>query len=303
MRLLEAVRAGQRALEPPASSSEAVKTWRYLRLAIVVVAIGLAASVLYEHAKAPGGCWQTSISAYYYTPAQAVLVGALVTIGVCLISVKGNTDWEDILLNLAGACAPVVAFVPIPGRGTCGSVLSGTANRDQNIANNVTALLVAGGVALAVLAVVTALGRWERNRARPSRTAVVGFAATVVLYAATVLVFLVARTWFTDWGHDVFAVALFAFVLVNVWLNAINLYFVRRDTSRPVAVVNRYTVIGILMVVALVITALLGLVAHWRYWQLAAEASLIGLFAVFWVLQTIELWNDGLRPAGARPTA
>src|SRR4051812_48137400 len=98
MRVLEIVRARQRALEPPAS--EAVKTWRYLRLAIVVVAVELAASVLYEHAQAPAECWQTSISAYYYTPAQGVLVGALVAIGVCLVSVKGNTDWEDILLNL-----------------------------------------------------------------------------------------------------------------------------------------------------------------------------------------------------------
>jgi uncharacterized membrane protein len=297
MRVLEAVHDRQRALEPPVPASEAVKTWRYLRLAIVVLAAGLAASVLYEHGKTVDGCWQPSISAYYYTPAQGVLVGTLVAIGVCLVSVKGNTDWEDILLNLAGSCAPVVAFVPVPDRGTCASALQGTANRDLRIANNVTAVLIAGGVALAVLGVVAALGRWNPNRERPTRTAVAGFAGTVVVYLATVLVFLLARRWFTDWGHDVFAVALFAFVLVTVWLNAVNLYYSRRSTPCPARVVNRYTVLGILMVVALVVTGLLGLAAGWRHWQLGAEASLIGLFAVFWVLQTVELWNAGLRTA------
>ena len=98
-------------------------TWRYLRLAIVVMVVALGASVLYEHARTGTRCWQPSISSYYYTAAQSAVVGALVAIGVCLICLRGNTDWEDILLNVAGACAPVAALSPPPigARAVCSS--------------------------------------------------------------------------------------------------------------------------------------------------------------------------------------
>ncbi|MFF4260406.1 hypothetical protein ACFY1L_55740 [Streptomyces sp. NPDC001663] len=72
-----------------------VKTTRYLRLWMVALLIGLAAAILYEHAKShlmgpgSGHCWQHSISAYYYTPVQLFLVDALVAIGISLIALKG----------------------------------------------------------------------------------------------------------------------------------------------------------------------------------------------------------------------
>jgi hypothetical protein len=297
--ILQAVHARQVAFEPPDRPTEAVKTWRYLRLAMVLMVVGLGVSVVYEHWKTGTGCWQKLLSAYYYTPVQGFFVGALVTIGVCLIALKGNTDWEDILLNLAGACAPVVAFVPIPDPGTCGSVLTGTENRDLNIDNNMTAFLGVGGIALAILGVVLLLGHRGTTRQRPTRTSVIGFVISVVLYIATTLVVLLAREWFTAYGHAVAAVAMFAFIFGNVWLNAINLYFTRRGTSKPAGVFNGYTIIGLLMATATAISVVLRLVAHWDYWLLGIEASLITLFAIFWVMQTIELWNRGLRTAGA----
>jgi hypothetical protein len=155
---LAAVAARQRPFAPPDPASEAVKTWRYLRLAMVALVAGLAASVVYEHFQTATSCWQPSFSAYYYTPVQGFLVGALVTIGVSLVAVKGNTDWEDLLLDLAGISAPVVAFVPSPDPGTCGSVLTTPAHRDLNIANNVTALLLVGGLGLVVAAVLALRG-------------------------------------------------------------------------------------------------------------------------------------------------
>ena len=69
----------------------------------------------------PAGCLQPSISAYYYTPVGAVFIGVLVTMGVCLVALKGNTDGEDVLMNLAGMLAPGVAFIPTPDAGTCRS--------------------------------------------------------------------------------------------------------------------------------------------------------------------------------------
>ena len=68
----------------------AVKSYRYLRLSIVVVVLSLMASVLIERSHV--SCWQESISAYFYTPVQAVFVSALVVIGVSLIAIKGSTD-------------------------------------------------------------------------------------------------------------------------------------------------------------------------------------------------------------------
>jgi len=49
----------------------------------------------------------------------------------------------------------------------------------------------------------------------------------------------------------------------------------------------------------------MGLGTHWAYWKLVLEATLIVLFGVFWVLQTIEPWNVGLRrnPIPAAPVS
>jgi hypothetical protein len=33
----------------------------------------------------------------------------------------------------------------------------------------------------------------------------------------------------------------------------------------------------------------------WEHWILGIEAALIALFAMFWVIQTKELWREGLR--------
>jgi hypothetical protein len=289
--ILRAVVGRQRPLPDPAL--EAVKTWRYLRLAMIVLVVGLAGSVLYEHAQVRGGCWQTSLSGYYYTPVRSVFVGALVAIGVGLIALKGNTDWEDLLLNLAGACAPVVAFVPYAYPGRCGSVLTDAAERNADVANNVVALLTAGGVALLLMGGLGLAGRWERI----SRIGEIGFGVIVVLFVVTVLAFALARAQFLAYGHDVAAVAMFAFIYANVWLNAVNFHFADRGR-----VVNRYTVIGVLMTAAVVATVVLT-VDHWPYAVLEIETSLIVLFALFWAMQTAELWNRGLRRPFARTPA
>jgi hypothetical protein len=74
----------------------AVTTWRCLRLATVGVLAALGTSVVVELLKVTGHCLQTSISSYYYyTPARAVFVGALVTLGVCMICLQTwPTTWS-----------------------------------------------------------------------------------------------------------------------------------------------------------------------------------------------------------------
>ena len=100
--------------------------------------------------------------------------------------------------------------------------------------------------------------------------------------------------WFDRYGHPIAAVAMFAFVFLNVVVNAVNIYFERRDTDAPVRRLNRYTWIALAMAASAVGSVLLG----WQgveHWLLLIEASLIGWFAVFWGFQTWELWDQGLR--------
>ena len=97
----------------PDPALAAVKTYNYLRIALAALVLLLYTSVVLEW-WAAGRCLQTSISAYYYTPVHAVFIGVLVTMGICLVALKGNTDGEDALMNLAGMLAPGVAFIPTP---------------------------------------------------------------------------------------------------------------------------------------------------------------------------------------------
>jgi hypothetical protein len=97
-----------------------IKTYRYLRLGMVGAVVLLAASIGIERSKV--GCWQTSISAYYYTPVRAIFVGSLMAVGLSLIVYKGRGRGEDLCLNFAGMLAPVVAIVPTKNVGTCWSI-------------------------------------------------------------------------------------------------------------------------------------------------------------------------------------
>lgn len=99
------------AVDPVADYRENVlRTYRYLRLGMVVLVILLGAAVTIESAQS--GNLQDSISAYYYTPAHSVFVASLCAVGACLVIYRGRTDLGDVILNGAGFLAFVVAFVP-----------------------------------------------------------------------------------------------------------------------------------------------------------------------------------------------
>ncbi|MGY2127723.1 hypothetical protein [Blastococcus sp. SYSU DS0617] len=300
MRWLEEVATGQTPGPDPAVA--AVKSYRYLRLAMVAMVFGLAVAVVHEVLRVDGNCWQTSLSGYYYTPVQNLFVGALIAIGVCLVSLKGNTDSEDVLLNFAGMCAPFVALVPIHDPSACG-VVTDDLNRDLNIANNVVALLAVIGAALAALAVL-----WWHNRRTsngeplPTRIEILGYAESVLLFGATVAVFWLQPEWFDRYGHPVAAIAMFTFIFANVVVNAVNIYYERKGTRAPVRRLNRYTWTAIAMAVSVAGNVLLWALGF-DHWLLTIEASLIGCFAVFWGLQTWELWDQGLRKEPAATTS
>jgi hypothetical protein len=262
----------------------AVKTWRYLRLAMLVLVAGLAISIAYELGRTGFDCLQTSISAYYYTPVQGYLVAALVSIGVCLVCLKGSTDAEDVLLDLAGMFAPVVAFVPTADPDHCATLLETPADRDALVANNVTTLLAIGIVGLLVLAY---LGR-RHGATVPERNGFLFAAATV---ATAAVAFWGDEELFLDNAHFTAAVLMFACMLLVVWVNALGHEVSARSPRNP------YSGVAVLMLAA---SAAIGIAAAagWDYSIFAIEAALIALFAVFWIIQTRELWTPGLRPPG-----
>lgn len=292
------------------------KTYRYLRIGIVAAVVLLGASVLLERGKVVPDCWQTSISAYYYTPARAVFVGALMAIGLSLIVIKGSTGWEDFFLNAAGMLAPVVALVPIGNPGECWSIkpeplptvknpLTGTLELapwvERNIGNNVEALLWAGAAALLTAAIIAGMAFAVGARHGERRTlaglwtgphrgtffsllAVAGFlAAGAVLFA----------TWdrFEENAHGLAAYAMFGFLAAAAVVNALEC---RKFGLRWY--VRLYGLIAVLMGAA----ALLILVKDWDHKTLVLEIVEIGLFAGFWIVQTRELWHTTVRssPAG-----
>jgi hypothetical protein len=212
---------GQSPSPSPATPEYAIKTWRYLRLAMIALVIGLATAVVYEIARRGGDCVQTSISAYYYTHAQAVFVVGL----AAFVFLAGLAVWD-----------------------------------------------------------------WAHKATprRPGTVALVGYVVALALWAGGGVVFLAARGWFVGHAHIWSAVAMFTCIIAVAVVNAFSF---KRKQGDPDAR-NRYLVIGVLMPVIV-----LGLFAFGgKYNVLEAEAAAIFLFAIFWAIQTQELWYEGVRP-------
>ena len=267
----------------------AIRSYRYLRLAIVVMVLSLSASVVIERSDA--ACWQGSISAYFYTPAQSMFVGALVAIGVCLIAIVGRTPWEDMFLNVAGMLAVVVAFVPTNiADQFCSVTTKVLANADASINNNILAVAVGGAVALSIAVVIASKKSALRMR-KPSKEAGAGIAITGVLILAGVIWHSVARTGFDRHAHVGAAIAMFLAIGAVVVLNV-------REAAGGYRVLY-LAVVGFMIagVVAVVIAKAID--AGWRHEVFWLEALEITPFAVFWVAQTIEHWDEGITLPGA----
>lgn len=171
--------------QDPSFEKNAIVTYRYLRLSIVVVVLALLVGVLVEYGK--DDCLQKSLSAYYHTPVHALFIGAMMTIGVCMIIIKGRNGLEDTLLNLAGVMALVVAFVP-----TTVDVRAGTQQPlctsspllmprvDRFISNNLLSLAIGGTIAIAV-AYLIATARKVNEIEAPQRAGKFGFTVLAVL--------------------------------------------------------------------------------------------------------------------------
>jgi hypothetical protein len=264
----------------------AVKSYRYLRLAIVVVVLSLVVSVVIERWKTT--CWEVSISAYYYTPVHAMFVGALVAIGVCLIAVKGSRDWEDMLLNVAGILAPVVAFVPTsqPSQ-SCTSSAFGPIDAEAYLDNNVLAYAIGGIVAIGGAWVIAKVKKKKGVPTPADPPTGFGLLLVALLAAAGVIWYIGFRDSFLAHAHAGTAIAMFVIVGIVIAINA-------TQAKPPYSMI--YAVLAGFMAAAFVGVLVVKWIADdWRHAVLWLEILELTPFAIYWGVQTFELWDGGIR--------
>jgi hypothetical protein len=271
----------------------AVKTYRYLRLAIVVVVLAAVASVLIERSHTH--CWQGSISAYYYTPVHSVFVGALVALGVSMIAIKGSTDVEDMLLNVAGVLAPIVAFVPTsPPSDTCASTAFVGGDAKAFIDNNVLALAIGSGVAILTAYAVALVGGKASIR-KVSAASVLGFVLGAALLAVGLIWYFGFRDSFLEHAHSWTAGVMFVLIGVVIFINARGSRRINRlrGTGRGYWVVYA-ALLGVMVLSAVGVLIAKNVDRDWRHQILLLEILELLAFAVFWVMQTAEHWAGGV---------
>lgn len=275
--------------------SRVLETYRYLRIGLIGAAALLGVSVLIERLHAD--CWQGSISAYYYTPARGVFVGTLVAVGLVLIVIKGR-DREDLYLNLAGMFAPVVAFVPTTSVGNCFSIEpqpSPLANRGEfaewviaNVENNMWALIVTGALGLLLAAILYWKTQdsflWPFEIGTGSRAVTLGILLVAIIIGGSATLLWIWDD-FALRAHDFAAIGMFTFLALASAYNA------RRSDSLSFR--RTYWLIAILMVASAVLIGILTiLVDNWDHAILWLEITEIGLFATYWIAQTVEHWGE-----------
>jgi hypothetical protein len=326
MRLVDTLRSLRDAVEawfeaapegqPRSDADEfALRTYRYVRTLIVVLTVGLIAAVFVERATA--GCLLGSISAYYYTPARGLFTGGLIGIGVCLIAIRGENDVQDGLLNVAGLFAPMVALVPMhlqvgtandpsrqalciinahrvtdlrPGGIREAAFALDTAGRLDSIRNDTWALLIMAGFGLLLLGWLI---WWDRRHPRPGGAVPNWWPWVVSVLAAAGVwaLYLFAHGFYIERVHFTSAILIFAAVSVYAVLDGIRTFRLPHAMKRGVA----YIVLGVVLLVGCGAIMLIGKLAHWDYTTFTAEVWGIGVFLVFWIVQTIDLWNHTSR--------
>jgi hypothetical protein len=285
------------------SSLDATKTYRYVRIGMIGAVVLLAASIALERTKV--GCWQTSISAYYYTPVRAIFVGSMIAVGLSLIVYKARSMLEDVFLNLAGMLAPVVAVAPTMDVGRCWSVAPNPLPvKDgipaewvvSNVDNNFYALLVAGVVGLivgGVIAVATTIVA-RRTIAESVERVERGTGYSLVAAAgALVIGFVLIRNWsaFYTRAHGLAAAGMFLALIASIVVKLLR----QRDE-----LVERGSLFGVYLSVAILMVAGGALISLTRVFGdhtvLWLEAWEITLFAIYWITQTVQYWNEQIEP-------
>ncbi|HWT34502.1 MAG TPA: hypothetical protein VN107_12095 [Microbacterium sp.] len=265
-------------------STSTQRTYRYVRLALVGAALTLGIALV-QVLVTVGVV--SSISASFYTPARNVFVGVLFAIALALVALSGHSV-EQVLLDLAALFVPVMAIVPTPvGAGEIPGFDPGCPVRCVPAADvagirlGMTTLVIIAAVAIAT-AVAISLVEHTMGTGK-----VLALAVAAVIVVGMGWWSLAASASFIRNGHLVAAVSFFALLALTALVSAA----AARRAWRTV-----YATVAALMVLDLV------WLAFARSW-LIGEVVALALFLVFWLVQTVERWNEvdpGILPSARR---
>jgi len=258
------------------------RTYRYLRLSLVGAAFALAVAVV-QVLVTVGPV--VSISATFYTPARDVFVGVLFAISLALIALSGHS-WEQVLLDLAALFAPMMAVVPttvtagsVPGLDPGCPAPCVPADAIDGIRLGMTTLVI---VAVAGLATAVVLGVVQRTLGRGEALALT---AAAIIVAGAAWWAVADPHGFVLHGHDVAAACFFALLAAAAVVSAIAAHGRWRVAYAAIATLMVLDLLWLMLVRDL----------------LPGESIALALFAVFWLVQTVERWNE-IDPAGILPT-
>ncbi len=268
-----------------------LRSYQYLRVTMVLLLTSLAVSVLVELGRVGFDCFQGSISAYYYTPVRPIFVSALIATGCCMVAIRARDDSEDVLFNVAGMLAVIVALVPTGppelGCPTDGSKIDRTVDTASYVSNNVPALFVTGAVACVAAYMLAGAGR-RATILEEQRTIVRGLAFTAVAIVAGFGWYLVDQDSFLRKAHGSAAVAMFVFIGLVV----------KRNIGRATGGYRRWyqgivaTMIGAALIVGIAAGVVRLADGSWRHAVLMIEILEIIPFLAFWIVQTAEHWQQ-----------
>jgi len=290
----------------PGHGVASVKTYRYLRLGMLLAVVALGWAMVEERNQPRVHCFLGSISTYYYTPVHPVFIGVLVALGVALIVIKGRTAIEDAFLTIAGVLAPIVAFVPTSNdpNTSCAKKMAGVGRyqtsgdahlANASISNDLHAYLFAGTLAVILFLGIALVQRFYRTAKVPNAAdeCTRGTWWSLIGAAGLVLVGWLFLTLGFSWvlkGHGIAAAGMIAFLAFAALANG----FMSQHTTPRYA--RSYLAVGGAMIgsglIFLVIYKGIDQNALGGELVLAIEAVEIALFGAFWALQTVERWNQ-----------
>ena len=137
-------------------------TYRYLRAGMVVVIVMLVAAIVID--SLPTGCWQESISAYYYTAARNVFVADTLLPWHHADRLQGQQRHRGRAAEFGGLARIFRRVCPVktPRPGHCGQVSPTAGERLAAIDNNIGAVIVGLVVAGAIIAFVYFVDKQSR---------------------------------------------------------------------------------------------------------------------------------------------
>jgi hypothetical protein len=272
------------------ASTSTQRTYRYLRLSIVGAVVLLFVALTITIVRFGP---MLSVSAAHYTPARDIFVGSIFAVALAMIALSGRS-LSQALLDYAAIAGALIAVVPAPIEP--GQVPDTPADV-AGVEVGILSLLIVGMLGV-VIAFVLAL---VQRTLTPALGVAIAVAAVIMLAVAAW--WLLAPTSFLAWAHIVAAFTFFAFVAAVSGLAA---WTVDETSSEADAAARRmyrvlYSVIavgilitlGLLLVVIVLKVQGVDLVASTGLPLIfIGEATALILFAGFWLIQTVELWDD-----------